>query len=300
TSSLDNQGVIDSLNIGDLIKAKIIKLRNDDGYAVLSRLEYEKEGTIRELDELYKSGEGFNITINDTNSYGLISHYKGVRLFVPISQIDNRFVRDITAYKGQEVTVRLIEFDRNNTNKIIASRRIIIEEKLVKEEDAAWSGLESGNVMKGVVKRFTNFGVFVDVNGVDGLLHLSEISWAHVDNPKEYLNKGDVIDVKILDADRENKKLSLSIKALKSEPWANLEEKYPEGAVVLGEVKRITPFGAFIELEEGIDGLVHISKISHDKIEKIENVLKVSDEVKAKILSVDKENKRIALSIKDV
>ncbi|MGL5152125.1 MAG: S1 RNA-binding domain-containing protein, partial [Clostridium sp.] len=300
TSSLDNQGVIDSLNIGDLIKAKIIKLRNDDGYAVLSRLEYEKEGTIKELDELYKSAEGFNITINDTNSYGLISHYKGVRLFVPISQIDNRFVRDITAYKGQEVTVRLIEFDRNNTNKIIASRRILIEEKLAKEEDAAWSGLETGNVMKGIVKRFTNFGVFVDVNGVDGLLHLSEISWAHVDNPKEYLNKGDVIDVKILDADRENKKLSLSIKALKSEPWANLEEKYPEGAVVLGEVKRITPFGAFIELEEGIDGLVHISKISHDKIDKIDNVLKVSDEVKAKILSVDKESKRIALSIKDV
>lgn len=300
TSSLDNQGVIDSLNIGDLIKAKIIKLRNDDGYAVLSRLEYEKEGTIKELDELYKSAEGFNITINDTNSYGLISHYKGVRLFVPISQIDNRFVRDITAYKGQEVTVRLIEFDRNNTNKIIASRRILIEEKLAKEEDAAWSGLETGNVMKGIVKRFTNFGVFVDVNGVDGLLHLSEISWAHVDNPKEYLNKGDVIDVKILDADRENKKLSLSIKALKSEPWANLEEKYPEGAVVLGEVKRITPFGVFIELEEGIDGLVHISKISHDKIDKIDNVLKVSDEVKAKILSVDKESKRIALSIKDV
>lgn len=290
----------EKLNVGDKIKAKIIKRRNDDGYVVLSRLEFEKEVTLEELSKLYESKETFTVKITDTNSYGLVSFFKGVRIFVPISQIDSKFVRDINAFKGKDIEVRLIEFDKQNTNKIIASRRVILEEAEAVRSEEAWKGIEVGAVVKGTVKRFTDFGAFLDVNGVDGLLHLSEISWSHVKNPKDYLTKGDVVDVKIIDADRENNKLSLSIKAIKEEPWAEVDTKYPEGAIVLGKVKRIADFGAFVELEEGIDGLVHISKISHNKVEKIEDALQIGEEVKAKILSVDKTNKRIALSIKDV
>ena len=157
---------------------------------------------------------------------------------------------------------------------------------------------KEGDVVKAEIKRF-DFGAFADVNGVDGLIHLSQISWSHVKSAESVLEKGQIVDVKIISADREANRLSLSIKALTEEPWSKVEEKYPEGSVVLGKVVRMTDFGAFVELEPGVDGLVHISKISHDRIEAPADVLTIGEEVKALILSVDAENRKIALSIKD-
>ena len=173
---------------------------------------------------------------------------------------------------------------------------MLLEEK----EAKAWDSFNVGDVVKGEIKRFTDFGAFAEVNGVDGLIHLSQISWKHVKKPEDVLKKGEIVDVKIIDLDKENKKLSLSIKQLTKEPWANAKEKYPEGSVVLGKVVRINDFGAFVELEPGLDALVHISKISHDRIENPADVLTVGQEIKAKILSVDEEKKRISLSMKDV
>ena len=290
----------EELNVGDNIKAKVIKLNNEDGNVVLSRLEFEKKEAMDKLEKLYNDETIFEVKIDEVREKGLVAHLNGVRIFIPASQIDIKFVNDKEALKGQTLEVKLIEFNKENPSKIVASRRVILEKEKAEKEDKAWSSLHVGDVVEAEIKRFTNFGAFAEINGIDGLIHLSEISWNHVRKPEDVLTKNSKVQVKIIDLDRATNKLSLSIKQLTEEPWANVDEKYPEGTVVLGKVVRLNDFGAFVELESGVDGLVHISKISHDRIEHPSQVLKVGEEVKAKILSVDSENKRISLSIKDV
>ncbi|MDY3827718.1 MAG: bifunctional 4-hydroxy-3-methylbut-2-enyl diphosphate reductase/30S ribosomal protein S1 [Clostridium sp.] len=298
TAGDDGQEYAETLNKGDKIKAKIIKF-NVEGYVALSRVEYEKNLAYEELEKLYNNEEVFDLKISQILPKGIAGFYKGVRIFVPVSQIDVKFIKDKEALKGQTLQVKLTEFSKENPSKIIASRRVIIEKEYLEKEEKAWAGLTVGAVVKAEVKRFTDFGAFADVNGIDGLIHLSQISWKHIKSAEDVLKQGDIIDVKIIDVDREAKKLSLSIKQLTEEPWSNVKEKYPEGEVVQGTVVRINDFGAFVELEPGLDALVHISKISHDRIEHPSQVLTVGEEVTAKILSVDEEKKRISLSIKD-
>ncbi|NOV80213.1 ribosomal protein S1 [Clostridium saccharobutylicum] len=290
----------EKLNVGDTIKAKVIKLQNSDGYVVLSRLEYEREEAFKELEELFTQGKTFEITIREAKEKGLVANYKGVRIFVPASQIDNKFTKDKESYVGKTIEVKLIDFSLKNPIKIVASRRILIEAEKNEQDVKAWESFNLGDVVKGEVKRFTNFGAFVEINGIDGLLHLSQISWSHVKKAEDILKEGQIIEVKIIGLDKEAKKLSLSMKELMPKPWDNVKEKYPEDSIVLGKVVRLNDFGAFVELEPGVDGLVHISKISHNRIEHPSEVLKVGQEIKAKILSVDEENKRISLSIKDI
>ena len=181
---------------------------------------------------------------------------------------------------------------------MVVSRKAI----LVKEKEAieakSWESFELGEVLEGTVKRIASFGAFVEVNGVDGLLHLSEMSWGKIESPKSILKIDEKIKVKIIALDKENKKLSLSIKALLENPWNDICDKYPEGNIALGKVVRFASFGAFIELEPGVDGLVHLSEISHKRIEKADEMLSIGENVKVKILKVDKENKKISLSIK--
>ena len=291
--------VLSNLNIGDKITAKVIKLKNEDNYVVLSRLEYEKEETLVKLEELFKSGENFDVIVKEAKEKGLVAYFNGVRIFIPSSQIDVRYVEDKNALVNTTLTVRLIDFSRENLSKIVAARRIILEEAKLQKEQATWDSLNEGDVVKAEVKRFTKFGAFAEINGVDGLIHLSQISWKHINSCDEILKIGEIIDVKIIGLDKEQKKLSLSIKALTPEPWSVINEKYTEGSAVLGKVVRINDFGAFVELEPGIDGLVHISKISHDHIKHPSEVLTIGEEVKCIILSIDKENRKIALSIKD-
>ncbi|MBU3087444.1 bifunctional 4-hydroxy-3-methylbut-2-enyl diphosphate reductase/30S ribosomal protein S1 [Clostridium gasigenes] len=291
---------ISELHVSDSITAKVIKLQNEDRNVVLSRLEYEKDIALNELETLFNNKDTFNLTIKEAKEKGLVAYYKGVRIFIPASQIDSKFTNSKIEFVGEIFEVKLIDFSRQNPSKIIASRRIIIEAKETIKENAIWDNISIDDILKAQIKRFTKFGAFAEVNGVDGLIHLSQISWNHVKSPEDVLKKGDIVDVKVIDMDRDNKKLSLSIKALLQEPWANVEEKYPEGSVVLGKVVRLNDFGAFVELEPGIDGLVHISKISHDRVNNPSDVLFVSQEIKAKILTVDKANRKIGLSMKDV
>ena len=290
----------EKLSVGDSIKAKIIKLQNSDGYVVLSRLEYEREEAYNELQELFNEGKTFEIIIKEAKEKGLVADYKGVRVFIPGSQIDIKFTENKNYYVGKNLEVKLIDFSLRNPVKIVASRRILLEDVKNAEDAEAFESFNLGDVVHGVVKGFTSFGAFIEINGIDGLLHLSQISWNHVKNPGDVLKIGQTIDVKIIGLDKEAKKLSLSIKELTAKPWDNAKEKYPEESIVLGTVVRLNDFGAFVELEPGVDGLVHISKISHNRIEHPSEVLKVGEEIKAKILSVDEENKRISLSIKDI
>jgi 4-hydroxy-3-methylbut-2-enyl diphosphate reductase len=290
----------ENLNIGDSIKTKVIKLQNSDGYVVLSRLEFEREEAFKELQEFFNEGKTFEITISEAKEQGLVANYKGVRIFVPASQIDTKFTNNKSDFIGTNLEVKLIDFSLRNPVKIVASRRILIEDVKNLEDVKVWESFNLGEVVKGQVKRFTSFGAFIEINGIDGLLHLSQISWNHIKTAGEVLKEGQIVDVKIIGLDKEAKKLSLSIKELMDKPWDNAKEKYPEESIVLGKVVRLNDFGAFIELEPGVDGLVHISKISHNRIEHPSEVLKIGDEIKAKILNVDEENKRIGLSIKDI
>ena len=299
TSEENLASCLETINVGDEITAKVIKLKNEDGNVVLSRLEYEKKETLKELEDKFNNKESFKIKIKNAIEKGLIGYYKGVRIFVPSSQVDIRYSNDRSNLIGEELEVRLIDFSIENPLKIVATKRVILEEEKKAIEDAAWENIKVGEVVKAEVKRFTDFGAFADINGVDGLIHLSQISWNHVKSAESVLKKGQVVDVKIIEADREKNRISLSIKALTPEPWSNIEEKYPEGSAVLGKVVRISDFGAFVELEPGVDGLVHISKITNERINNPADVLNIGDEVKAIILSVDAENKKIALSIRD-
>ncbi len=300
TSNEDIESVIESFNIGDRIKSKVIKLQNSDGYVVLSRLEYEKEEAYKELDTLFNEDKTFEVKIKESSENGLVAYYKGIRIFIPASQIDVKFIKDKSKYINQVLEVKLIDYSTEEHKKVIASRRVLLEVIKETEEEKIWESLNVGDVIKAEVKRFTKFGAFLDVNGIDGLLHLSQISWNHVKNIEDILKKDEMIEVKIIALDKENKKLSLSRKELLPKPWENVKEKYPEGSIVLGKVVRINDFGAFIELEPGVDGLVHISKISFNRIAHPSEVLSVGEEVKAKILEVDEENKRVSLSIKDI
>ena len=300
TSSVEPEVMAEGLNIGDTIKAKVIKLQNSDGYVVLSRLEYEKVQALQELQKLFEDETIFDAKIDEVKEKGLVSYYNGIRIFIPASQIDVRFVNNKEELKDQTLQVKLIEFSTKNPSKIIASRRVILEKDYLEQEEIAWAKFNVGDVVKAEIKRFTAFGAFAEVDGVDGLIHLSQISWKHINKPEEALTKGDIIDAKIIELDKENKKLSLSIKQLTAEPWSNVKEKYPEDSVVLGKVVRLNDFGAFVELEPGLDALVHISKISHDRVEHPSEVLTIGEEIKAKILSVDEDKKRISLSIKDI
>lgn len=300
TSNEDIENLLSNLNVGDSIKAKVIKLKNSDGYVVLSRLEYEKEEAYKELDKIFSEDKTLKIKIKEASENGLVAYYKGIRIFIPASQIDVKFTKDKSQYVNEMLEVKLIDYSTKYHQKVIASRRILLEAIKEVEEEKAWENLNVGNIVKAEVKRFTNFGAFLDVNGIDGLLHLSQISWNHVKHIEDILKKGETIEVKIIGIDKENKKLSLSRKELLPKPWENVKEKYPEGSIVLGKVVRINDFGAFVELEPGVDGLVHISKISFNRITHPSEVLSVGEEVKAKILEVDEENKRVSLSIKDI
>lgn len=299
---LDESETLDAIfKVGDEITAKVIRIKNEDGYVVLSRKELQREKAYDNLKELYENNETVSVIVKDVVNGGLVSTYKGVRVFIPASHIDLFHVDDLSKYKGQKLDVKIIEFNEEKLRtKIVGSRREILKVEQEKRREETWASLEQGDVLEGEVKRFTSFGAFVDINGVDGLLHVSEISWGRVERPDNVLKVGQKIKVYILEIDKENRKIALSLKKLMENPWNNVEDKYPLGSIVLGKVVRFTEFGAFVELEPGVDGLVHISKISNQRIEKPQDALKLGEEIKAKILEVSNEHKRIALSIKDV
>lgn len=290
---------VNSFKMGDEIEAKVIQRVNENGNVVLSRIEVEKEVSLSELKAHFENKENINVTIKEEIKGGLITTYKGINLFLPASLVDLYHVDKLSDYIGKELEVSIIEFvEGKRENKMVVSRKAILVKEKEEVEAKAWENFELDETYEGTVKRITNFGAFVEVNGVDGLLHLSEMSWGKIDNPKSILKINEKINVKIIALDKENKKLSLSVKALLENPWNDICDKYPEGNIALGKVVRFASFGAFIELEPGVDGLVHLSEISHKRIEKADEMLSIGENVKVKILKVDKENKKISLSIK--
>lgn len=283
--------------VGDEIEVLVIRKENKEGYPVLSKKRIDQELYWAKLAEMKENDEVVTGKIVEVVKGGVLADV-GVRGFIPASLVDIGFVEDLSAYVGKEVTAKILECERKN-NKLLLSPKAVLLEEAEKKKAATWASLEEGQTRKGIVRRLTSFGAFVDIDGVDGLLHVSEMAWHRVNKPSDILKEGDEVEVYILGVDKDKQKLSLGLKQLVVNPWTVAKEKYAEGSVWDALVLRTAPFGAFVQLEPGVEGLVHISQISWSRVEKTEDALKPGDQVKVKVLSVDEENKRMSLSIKE-
>lgn len=283
---------------GDEIEVYVLKSDDGEGNVVLSK---KRVDAIKDWDVISKiSEEGSVVTVKTGEAVkgGIIAYFNELRGFIPASQISNQYVEDISNYSGKELEVVIVEVNKEK-NKAIFSHRKVLEVKLEEDKKRLWEKIEKDIVMKGDVKRLADFGAFVDLGGVDGLIHISEISWGRVKHPSEVLKVGDVVEVYVKDLDREKNRISLSLKQAIANPWEKIEEKYGVGDIVGGKVVKLADFGAFVELEPGVEGLVHISQISDKRISKPSEVVGIGQTVDVKVLDLKKEEKRISLSIKE-
>ncbi len=289
--------VTEDVKMGDEIDVHLVKVNDGEGNVLLSQRNILNKKAFLALVEKRDNDEYVEGVGKEVVKGGLICMVNGIRAFVPASQLSNRYVEKIGDFVGQTLKLKIIEMDEQK-RRIVASRRAVVREEAAAKKAEAWSRLKEGEVVHGIVRRLTDFGAFVDLGGVDGLIHVTDLSWAHVKHPSEIVSPDQEVDVKILSLDPERERIQLGLKQLQPKPWDLAPEKYPAGAVVTGKVVRITTFGAFVELAPGIDGLVHISQCATTRINKVEDAVNVGDEVQVKVLNIDPEAKRISLSIR--
>ncbi len=287
----------ENVKIGDTIEVEIVKVNDGEGNVIVSQRNILRRRKWNEIVEKFEKGETVEGQVQRIVKGGLLATVDGFRTFIPASHVARHFVEDLNSFVGKTVQLKILELD-NKKRHIVASRKQQLIEEHDKAKEEAWSKLKVGEVTKGIVRRFAKFGAFVDLGGVDGLIHISDLSWVRGVKPEDVLKPNTEIDVLILGLDRERERIQLGYKQLQPKPWDNIEEKYPVGSIITRKVVRICPFGAFVELEPGVDGLTHISQISTQRVENIESVLSPGQEVTVKILSVDPEAKRISLSIR--
>ena len=287
----------EDVNLDDEIEAEIVKVNDGEGNVVLSQRNIVNRKAWEALLAKHEANEYVVGTGKEAVKGGLICDVEGVRAFVPASQLAQHYVEKIADFVGKEMKLKIIEVDKQK-KRIVASRKQVIAEETAAREEEAWGRLEEGIIIHGIVRRLSAFGAFVDVGGVDGLIHITDLSWGRISHPNEVVKPNQEVDVKILSLDRERKRIQLGYKQLMPRPWDNAAEMYPEGAIVEGKVVRITDFGAFVELQPGLDGLVHISQCAPTRVNKVEDAVQVGQVVRVKVLSVDTEKKRISLSIR--
>ena len=292
-----DQKLTDLFKEGDEIQAKVIKTDDGDGVILLSKKKLEVNEHWNEIIEAYENKTTINVKVVKQVNGGVIAAYKEATGFIPLSQLSDKYVENAEEFIGQELTVRVKKVDQKR-GRAVFSHRDILEEEKKKKLDEIWDSLHVDDIVEGKVMRFTDYGAFVDLGGIDGLLHISEISWGKLKHPQEVLKIGDIVKVKILSMNREKGKISLGLKQTMPEPWSVIEENYQVGQVVSGKVVQIKEYGAFVELEPGLDGLVHISEVANKRVNDISEELTVGQTVEAKILDIDTERKRISLSIK--
>jgi small subunit ribosomal protein S1 len=297
-SSLHVDKVADVLNVDDELDVKVIRIKEDEDKLIVSKKAVDAEKSWEELQRKFESGEVITATVADIVKGGLVVDV-GVRGFIPASHVELHFVEDFSDYKGRELSLKVIELDAEK-NKCILSHKAVLEEELNRKKEAVLASLEEGQVLEGTVQRLTDFGAFVDIGGVDGLVHVSELAWHRVEHPADMLKEGDKVKVKVLKVNREQERISLSIKETEEGPWEKVAKELSAGDVVKGTVKRLVSFGAFVEVFPGVEGLVHVSQISRRHVATPAEVLEEGQEVQVKVLEMAPEQKRISLSIKDV
>lgn len=284
------------VSLGDKLEALVLQKEDKDGRLILSKKRAEYERAWIQVEEKFKAGEVVTGEVIEVVKGGLILDI-GLRGFLPASLVDLRRVKDLTAYLGTEIEARVIEMDRNRNN-VVLSRRVLLEEGRKNERAEILEKLSKGMRLKGTVSSIVDFGAFVDLGGIDGLIHISELSWSHVNHPSEVVKVGEEVEVEVLDVDLQRERISLGLKQTTEDPWTKLVETYPVGTIVDGKVTKIVPFGAFIELGANVEGLVHISEMAMRHIDSPAQVVKVGDVVKVKVMDVNVERRRISLSMK--
>jgi small subunit ribosomal protein S1 len=286
------------VKVGEHIEALVLQKEDKEGRLILSKKRAQYERAWGRIEDVMKSGETIKGPVIEVVKGGLILDI-GLRGFLPASLVDLRRVRDLNPFVGTELEAKIIELDRNRNN-VVLSRRAFLEESQSEGRKKFLDGLQKGERRKGTVSSIVNFGAFVDLGGVDGLVHVSELSWKHVDHPQEVVAVGQEVDVEVLDVDLERERVSLSLKATQEDPWKEFERTSKAGAIISGQVTKLVPFGAFVRVAQGIEGLVHISEISHEHVDTPESVLSVGDEVQVKVIDVDVSRRRVSLSMRQV
>lgn len=297
-STLPVDNIDDIVKVGDVLDLVVISPISDkeNGSYLLSKRRLDAKKVWTEIEEKFKNGELVEGKVKDIVRGGLVIDL-GVRGFVPASMITDHFIEDFSDYKGKTLTLKIMEIEPSE-NRLILSHRAVMEEEKAEARAARLAEIHEGDVLEGKVARLTDFGAFVDLGGVDGLVHVSEIAHEHVSKPSDALKVGQDVKVKVLSVDPEAGRVSLSIKATQKGPWERVEDEIHEGDVVEGKVKRLTDFGAFIEILPGVEGLLHISQISHKHIATPHEVLTPGEDIRVKVLEMSPKERRIALSLK--
>ena len=280
---------------GDVFDVYIIRVNDGDGNVLASKKKLDNQQNYKMLEAALAEKTVVTGKITEVIKGGLLANIFGCRAFIPSSQVSNRFVEDLSQFKGQEMNLHILELDRSK-RRIVAGRKELATLEAKQIRDEMYAKLEVGQRIEGTVSRLVDFGAFVDIGGIDGLIHVSEMAWKRVRKVTDVLQVGDKVTVTVIGVDPEKNKISLSLKDISNDPWNGITEKYPIGSIVEGQVVRLAPFGAFVSLEDGIDGLVHISQIADRHITKPDEVLKVGETIQVKITDVNQENHRINLS----
>jgi len=295
-SSLHVEKAGDAVSEGDQLELEVLKVEEEA--LILSKRKVDAEKSWAALEEKFQSGQVFEAEIKDVVKGGLVVDL-GVRGFVPASLVETFYVEDFSEYKNKTMTFKIVELEKEK-NRLILSHRAVVEEEKEKQKGQILDSIEAGQVLEGTVQRITDFGAFVDIGGIDGLVHISQLSYEHVDKPSDVVQEGQKVQVKVLSIDRNNERISLSIKETLPGPWTDIAEKAPKGSTLTGTVKRIVSYGAFVEVFPGVEGLVHISQIAHKHIATPHEVLKEGQEVQVKVLDVNEQDQRLSLSIKEL
>jgi small subunit ribosomal protein S1 len=296
-SSVQLENAADAVQVGQEVELKVVSIDDNKESLVLSKKLVDGEKAWDELQSRFESGEVFEVVVADVVKGGLVADV-GVRGFIPASMVERHFVEDFSDYKGRTLRVKVKEIDVEN-KKVILSQKEVLDAEFEQNKQQLIGTIQVGQELEGTVQRLTPFGAFVDIGGIDGLVHVSELSWQHVAHPKDVVSEGQKLNVKVLKVDPAAGKISLSVKAAQPGPWDTAAGQFNIGDIVEGTVRRIVTFGAFVEIAPGVEGLVHISQIAHRHIGTPHEVLKEGQEVKAKVLDFNAAEKRVSLSIKE-
>ena len=286
----------DVVSLGDTIEALVLQKEDKEGRLILSKKRAEYERAWNRVEEKFNAGENVEGEVIEVVKGGLILDI-GLRGFLPASLVDLRRVKDLQAYLGTRIEARVIEMDRNRNN-VVLSRRVVLEEARKAERSEILSKLKPGMRLRGTVSSIVDFGAFVDLGGIDGLIHISELSWNHVNHPSEVVKVGQEVEVQVLDVDLNRERISLGLKQTTEDPWRTLVKKYPVGAIVEGTVTKLVTFGVFVDLGDGVEGLVHISEMAKQHVDQPSQVCSVGDKVQVKVMEIDLDRRRISLSMK--
>lgn len=293
---------IEQLKIGDEVEAMVVKVSDKDGEAILSKRRVDNKKNMKLLEDSFANQTPVSVRVAEVVNGGVVAYLGSVRIFIPASQLSEKFIRDLSSFIGKTIDVIITAFEKGprGRNRIVGSRKVILVEQRTKKEEAFWGKIEAGNTYTGVVKSLTPFGAFVDLGGYDGLIHMSELTWKKIRHPKEVLSVGQEVEVKVLEFNREQERISLGYRKAEENPWFDAENLYQVGDILEVTVVRFVKFGVFVNIAPGVDGLVHISQISNQRIQSAADCLKIGQKVMAKIIDTNIEEKKINLSIRDV